>query len=256
MRSAARNRVPRLGAGAATVVIHALLIALLLRTGVGPVVAIDQRPLSVFDVSLPVPPPPPPAESLRPADPGPAQPRATPHPAAAGRATSAAPVERRTIEQPPPLAMNVTLVPDISPVTLASTTAASSADGEGAAGSGGRGQGNGGVPGDGDRLEDGVPQRFQRADWIRRPTEAEINRYWLAEAIKRRLGGKVYLACALTRPGRPDRCIAIFEQPAGVGFGDAAVRLSRTFRIRPIRINDRDAADLPVIVPVTFYAKK
>ena len=119
----------------------------------------------------------------------------------------------------------------------------------------GNGQGSGGGSGDGTGSGSGTPDvRYGRAEWINYPTLAEINPYWPVVARKARMSGHVVLGCELRRPGKPDRCWLLSEQPSGYGFGRAALRMSRIFRIRPVTRNG-ETFDLPVRVPVVFAAK-
>jgi protein TonB len=246
----------RLRASAATIAIHAGLFALMLYTGIAPLRPIEAPALAVFDVAPISPPPPLPPEISPPPREQPAQPAEVPTPHAAGGHIAAAPPVRAAIDMPASASAVTTTALDVPPLPLASAAPLPAAQTASMSGDGGQGMGTGSGAGNGDRAEGGAPQRFQRADWIVYPTDAVINRYWPREAVKRGVGGEVLLACAISRPGHPDSCIAVFEAPKGIGFADAALRLSRTFRIRPNRINGRDAADLPVMIPVTFKGRR
>lgn len=246
----------RLRAGAATVAIHAGLFVMALYTGIAPLRAIEAPALTVFDVAPITPPPPLPPEISPPPREQPAQPADTPAPHAAGGHIAAAPPARATIDALAPASAMMTATIDAPPAPMVSAAPLPVASTGSTNGDGGQGIGSGSGAGNGDRADGGAPQRFQRADWIAYPTDAVINRYWPREAVKRGVGGEVLLACAISRPGHPDRCIAVFEAPKGIGFADAALRLSRTFRIRPNRINGRDAVDLPVMIPITFKGRR
>lgn len=97
---------------------------------------------------------------------------------------------------------------------------------------------------------EGAP-RYADADWIYKPTLAETMRFWPPRSVRERIAGHVKLACLVPRPGKPERCWVLTEAPLGVGFGRAALALSRLFRLKPARRND-EPLDLPVVVPVVF----
>ncbi|MBB4154674.1 protein TonB [Sphingomonas jinjuensis] len=245
----------RLRASAATLAVHAGLIVLALSTGIAPLRPNEAPALTVFDVTPDLAPPPLPPEISPPPHERPAQPAEVATPRAAGGHLAPAAPTRVAIDAPAPAAVRATATIDAPPVPPLS--AAPVATGVGSpSGDGGQGMGTGSGAGNGERADGGAPQRFQRADWIAYPSDAVINRYWPREAVRLGIGGEVLLACAVRRPGHPDRCIAVVETPKGIGFADAALRLSRTFRIRPNRINGRDAADLPVMIPITFKGRR
>jgi protein TonB len=110
------------------------------------------------------------------------------------------------------------------------------------------GKGDGVGAGKGSGL--GAP-RYARAEWIHMPDFQEMLGYWPAGSWDRGIGGSVELACIVPKPGKPKRCWIISEHPRGIGFGRAALAMSRIFRIKPVLRND-DVLDLPVIVPVVF----
>lgn len=78
-----------------------------------------------------------------------------------------------------------------------------------------------------------------------------MDRYWPHAARSRKVGGTVVLACLVPRPGPPKRCTVVSETPADIGFGEAALRMSADFLIRPIT-RDKAVLAIPIIVPVEF----
>jgi len=157
------------------------------------------------------------------------------------------PPEPVTPPAPPPK-------PSVEPPGGRAPAAAVSGTGEPGADSGnggvGSGTGRGEGAGDGDEAV-----RYAGAEWITRPTQFQINPFWPVRAKEQRISGEVLLACIVPRPGRPDRCWMLSEMPAGHGFGAAAVRMSRIFRIRPVRRNG-EPLDLPVRIPIVFQVRR
>ncbi|WP_188657113.1 hypothetical protein [Sphingomonas metalli] len=128
-------------------------------------------------------------------------------------------------------------------------------DGE-VAGFGGQGGGSGTGTGSGSGAgKGGGGGSMRRARWIYQPGWREMRRYFPNAGLAANVSGRALLACIVPRPGQPERCQAIAEAPADLGFGAAAVRLSERFRIRPVREDTTDRADIPIIIPVMFQMR-
>lgn len=65
----------------------------------------------------------------------------------------------------------------------------------------------------------------------RQPTSADYRSTYPQQALQQGLEGQVRLACTLTEDRALD-CAVQSETPAGAGFGDAALRLSRLYVVR------------------------
>lgn len=89
------------------------------------------------------------------------------------------------------------------------------------------------------------------ADWIKRPTSEDLLSVWPVEALKRSLGGKATISCTVTVQGTLRACQVVAESPQGVGFGGAALTLSRQFLLRPARENGAPVESV-VSIPVNF----
>lgn len=66
--------------------------------------------------------------------------------------------------------------------------------------------------------------------WLRTPRDLE--RYYPARALARDIGGQVVLDCLVDVAGALN-CAVVSETPANWGFGDAALRISRDYRMAP-----------------------
>jgi periplasmic protein TonB len=78
-------------------------------------------------------------------------------------------------------------------------------------------------------------------NWIERPNGADFERYYPFWAYLFQVEGEARLDCVVSVEGRLD-CSVMHEAPAGWGFGDAAVRISRHFRMRPLLRDGRPTA--------------
>ena len=63
--------------------------------------------------------------------------------------------------------------------------------------------------------------------WRKTPTGEETLRAFPRAALTRNLSGQVDLRCQVQADGSIDRCSKLDEQPAGWGFGSAALSLAR-----------------------------
>lgn len=88
-----------------------------------------------------------------------------------------------------------------------------------------------------------------KADWIVRPTAQEV-----AAAFPPRAkgAGKAVIACRVTAAGTLEACEVASEEPAGQGFGAAALKLAPAFRMAP----DSAVAGASVQVPVVWAVAK
>jgi protein TonB len=70
-------------------------------------------------------------------------------------------------------------------------------------------------------------------DWSRLPVSpAEYRHVYPAKALRERVSGHALLDCGVGVAGEPVDCKITEEQPADLGFGEAALKLSRFYRFR------------------------
>lgn len=75
------------------------------------------------------------------------------------------------------------------------------------------------------------------AVWIRRPTPEEVKKAFPRGAQSDT--GRVRIGCDIAIDTRVKNCVIYQETPAGQGFGEAALKLSKSFRLQPNMIKGK-----------------
>ena len=103
----------------------------------------------------------------------------------------------------------------------------------------------------------GLPPRaplvINNPELIRRPSAAEIARVYPAGAFEQGRDGAVELLCQPQADGALRACRVGLEQPAGLGFRTAAVRLISAIQLAAGAASEAGAGELVLVrVPITF----
>lgn len=77
-------------------------------------------------------------------------------------------------------------------------------------------------------------------------------RYYPDRAQRMEVSGKATISCTVTAKGTLEACFVVSESPADMGFGDAALNLSRLFRMKPKTLDGEPVEGRTVVVPLIF----
>jgi protein TonB len=96
------------------------------------------------------------------------------------------------------------------------------------------------------------PKVIQNPDWIAKPSGAQLADAYPGRPLDLGIAGSVTLLCTVGVNGQVRDCTVAEETPKGDGFGAAALKLSRWFRIRPKTENGEAVDGALVRVPIQF----
>lgn len=84
----------------------------------------------------------------------------------------------------------------------------------------------------------------------------DIMRYYPEQAQRIGLEGKAVISCTITAEGRLADCAVVSEDPPGFGFGEAAVKMSTLFKMRPKTQGGAPVDGGKVTIPIRFRLPK
>jgi TonB family protein len=97
-----------------------------------------------------------------------------------------------------------------------------------------------------------TPSVITRPDWAEKPTGEDMERFYPEKAKTEDRGGRATLTCTVTAEGTLVRCSVFDETPKDYGFGQAALSLSKMFRMKPKTVDGKAVNGGAITIPIIF----
>ena len=91
-----------------------------------------------------------------------------------------------------------------------------------------------------------------RPDWLRKPTAAQMINAYPDRALRGNISGSATLSCKVTTVGAVRDCVVVAETPADYGFGTAALKVSKNFKMKPQTVDGQAIDGATVKIPLSF----
>ena len=91
-----------------------------------------------------------------------------------------------------------------------------------------------------------------KPDWATKPVPSDLTDVYPRAAGKSGLGGRATIECGVARDGLLIHCKVLAEDPRGAGFGEAALKLSERFKMKPMSRDGQPVAGGVVRIPIKF----
>jgi protein TonB len=96
------------------------------------------------------------------------------------------------------------------------------------------------------------PHSIGNPNWLSRPSADLMAQYYPERALNAGIAGSAILQCSVTAKGQLTGCSVASETPPNAGFGSAAQKLSRYFRMSPKTEDGQPVEGGVVRIPLRF----
>jgi protein TonB len=88
--------------------------------------------------------------------------------------------------------------------------------------------------------------------WTRLPDAEDLARYYPDRALRMNQSGSARMSCVVTATGTLQDCSVASETPADFGFGDAALKMAKLFKMQPKTEDGAPVGGARVFIPIRF----
>ena len=100
------------------------------------------------------------------------------------------------------------------------------------------------------------PSIITSPDWARMPNAEDLARFYPDRAQRLEREGRAVIECQVTASGTLTSCSILSENPPDMGFGDATLRASKYFKMRPQTKDGTPVSGGTVRIPLVWRLPK
>jgi TonB family protein len=97
-----------------------------------------------------------------------------------------------------------------------------------------------------------TPRLIEQPDWVRKPTGEDLAKLYPKAAMDAGKEGMAVISCRVRADGTLRACKVRSQKPAKYGFGEAALKMSSEFRMRPQTLDGKATSGGRVNIPIKF----